>query len=95
MSEVITGFYERGRLLGEMHTEDYTHVSVVYVCPMCGIAWGGRVTIVDNELMAYIGETRRCTEHGNSQLISPFDPIEALPNNVMARDICFGIQEWL
>ena len=95
MAEVTTVFFERGKYLGQMLTEDFTHVSSVYVCPTCGHAWGKRCVIADGEYIDYIAEVRPCRYCGNSRLISPFDPIDKLPEAVMAREICYGLQEWL
>jgi len=95
VANVITLFYEHGQCIGSMQTEDFIHVSTVFVCPYCGTAWGKRFVKVDNVFIRYIAETRHCSSHGNGRMISPFDPIEALPEAVMAREIYYGVQEWL
>lgn len=95
MPQVETYFYENDNYLGYLRTTDFTHVSMVFVCPNCGHAWGRRNVVLDCKQTDYSVDARPCQEHGNSRMISPFDPIDSLPEAVMAREICYGGQEWL
>ena len=95
MTEVLTLFQEGRHTLGTMESSNFIHVSIKFVCAECGEAWGERRTCVDGEWINYVAEIRPCRLHGNSRLISPFDPIDKLPEAVMAREICYAIQKWL
>ena len=95
MADVRTYFYANDQYLGRMRTENFISLSIIYICPICGDSWGRRRVKVDGEEQDYVPFTEMCLNHGNSPLISPFDPIEALPEAVMAREICYAIQEWL
>ncbi len=88
---VLTHFFEYGEDLGTMRNKDFIHVSLVLVCPICGIAWGLRAVYENAKLIEYNAKTVPCNKHGNSSIITPFDNIEKLPEYVLRREILYNV----